>query len=171
MSCIDPQEPTETWNSNMRWTGPRVNATVDIVVENNFLLLLGRKPTDPPGKYRFIGGFSDPNDNSFAESAWRELNEETSNYWINDIKKQAPGFTDYTSLLLPIGSVKIPDPRLENTPDSIITTVFFLAWPEIDSPQIIASDDLEEVKWFEMEEAKKVLVPWHLPIIELLESE
>lgn len=150
-------------NDYTSYTGPRVNATVDIVVEWNDNLLLGRKPTDPIGQWRFIGGFSDPRDNSFMEAAWRELNEETSNYWNNCL--QSKGFEPHSNGLLDhLCSVKIPDPRLIGAPDAIITTVFLMSWPEENEPQVTASDDLEQVKWFPFDDVAKLLVPWHLPI-------
>ena len=153
-------------NDYVSYTGPRVNATVDIVVEWHLKLLLGRKPSDPEGRWRFIGGFSDPKDESFMHAAWRELNEETGNYFNNALIG-LPG-TPLSSLLLNMGSVKIPDPRLEGTPDSIITSVFFMSWFGEEEPVISGSDDLEAVKWFPHSEVAGLLVPQHRPIARIL---
>ncbi len=109
---------------------PTVFATVDVVIERNGKLLLGRKAHQE--KFRFIGGFADPAlDNSYEDAAKREAMEETS----LEVKS-----VHY------LGSTKIDDARYRGTEDCIITHLFFAEeW----NGEPKASDDIAELKWFD----------------------
>ncbi|MBI3510457.1 MAG: NUDIX hydrolase [Bacteroidetes bacterium] len=108
---------------------PTVFATVDIVIRRDGKLLLGRKPHQE--KFRFVGGFADPAlDNSYEDSAKREVKEETS--------------LDVQSVRY-LGSTRIDDPRYRGTEHCIITHLF-LAEEWSGEPK--ASDDIIELKWF-----------------------
>ncbi|CAN5890358.1 NUDIX hydrolase [soil metagenome] len=112
---------------------PTVFATVDVVIEFNGKLLLGRKASQE--KFRFVGGFADPAlDNSYEDAARREAKEETS-LDVSTVKY--------------LGSTRIDDPRYRGTEDCVITHLF-LAEEWEGTPA--ASDDIAEVKWFMKEE-------------------
>jgi bifunctional NMN adenylyltransferase/nudix hydrolase len=112
---------------------PTVFPTVDVVIERDGKLLLGRKPHQQ--KFRFVGGFADPAlDNSYEDAAKREAKEETS-------------LT--VSVVRYLGSTRIDDPRYRGTPDCIITHLFRAETWE-GTPE--ASDDIAELKWFAKEE-------------------
>src|SRR5438552_3795321 len=88
---------------------PTVFPTVDIIIERDGKLLLGRKSTQE--QFRFVGGFADPAlDNSYENAAIRETKEETT----LDVKS-----------VRYLGSARIDDPRYRGTPDCIITHLFF----------------------------------------------
>jgi bifunctional NMN adenylyltransferase/nudix hydrolase len=109
-------------------------------------VLLGRKPNETV--WRLPGGFVDPLDNSFEEAASRELMEETGGFQHHGLKY--------------IGSQKINDWRYVGTNDAVITHIFvtyFLSG----NPE--AGDDLEELKWVELNEAKTIIAPFHLPLL------
>lgn len=112
---------------------PTVFATVDVVIEFNGKLLLGRKASQK--KFRFVGGFADPAlDNSYEDAAKREAREETS-LSVSTVKY--------------LGSTRIDDPRYRGTQDCIITHLF-LAEEWEGTPT--ASDDIAELKWFPKDE-------------------
>ncbi len=109
---------------------PTVFATVDVVIEHNGKILLGRKAHQE--KFRFVGGFADPAlDNSYEDAAKREAKEETS-LLVTRVKY--------------LGSTRIDDPRYRGTEDCIITHLFSAEEWE-GTP--VASDDIAELKWFE----------------------
>lgn len=92
----------------------KVFPTVDVAIicgngskEDPFTLLLGKKPHEE--KYRFIGGFADPTDNSYEQSAIREADEETG-LEVGDLKY--------------LGSAKIDDWRYRKSQNKIITHLF-----------------------------------------------
>jgi bifunctional NMN adenylyltransferase/nudix hydrolase len=112
----------------------KVNPTVDIAIIDGDKLLLGRKPNQE--KFRFIGGFADPADADFEQSARREAEEETG-LKVEEIRYA--------------GSAKIDDWRYREEEDKIITTFFIAKYAGgTASPK----DDIEELKWFEKEELK-----------------
>ena len=134
---------------------PTAFQTVDVAIfnEDNTKILLGKKPKED--KHRFIGGFSDPNSNSLEEDAKREVMEETG---LNELSD--PVY---------IGSAKISDWRYSSGDDCIKTAFFSvnLLWGR---PQ--ASDDISEVKWFDIKELlenyKNLIVPEHHVLFDIL---
>jgi bifunctional NMN adenylyltransferase/nudix hydrolase len=108
---------------------PTVFPTVDIVIQRDGKLLLGRKPHQQ--KFRFVGGFADPAlDNSYEDAAIRETKEETG-LIVSEVKY--------------LVSARIDDPRYRGTEDCIITHLF-LATEWSGEPK--AADDIAELKWF-----------------------
>lgn len=109
----------------------KVYPTVDIAVfrNNKSELLLGRKDID--NKWRLLGGFSDPTDNSFEEAAARELKEECGPIVTTDLIYEK--------------SQRVNDWRYKHEADKIITTLFSA---EYVSGEVKGSDDIAEVKWF-----------------------
>lgn len=112
---------------------PKVFPTVDIVVIKDNKFILGRKPGE--SKYRFVGGFVDPSDNSFEEAAKREMQEELGKIEVSDMEY--------------ISSRKIDDWRYRKEIDSITTTFFVCTYLY---GSIKPADDIEEARWFNIED-------------------
>ena len=140
---INSYPPTKDFRAGMiAATGlrfPTAYQTVDVAVINNDKneILLVKKPTE--NKWRFIGGFSDPNSESLEIDAKREVQEETG---------VAIGEPQY------IGSTLINDWRYSkrNGADRIKTALFT-------APYIygnpVGADDVEAAKWFPLATLKK----------------
>ena len=111
-----------------------VYPTVDVAIFSTDYteIAMGRKPTDPKNKWRFIGGFAEKARGTYEADARTEVMEETG---------LDSNVMDY------IGSAVIPDWRM-NVPDKGIKTIFFATTTM--SMGAVAGDDIEEVKWFKM---------------------
>ena len=120
----------------------KVNPTIDVAIVNtpvntantnstNRQLLLGRKSRE--SKFRFIGGFVDPQDHSLEETVAREAKEETG-LIVQNIQY--------------IASIRVDDWRYRKEKDKIITT-FFMAETLEKTPK--AQDDIADVKWFDLQ--------------------
>lgn len=116
-------------------------------------ILLGKKPNQE--KWRFIGGFVDPKDQSLEDAASRELNEEVKGI----IAHRIPTY---------LGSFRVNDPRYENSEDKIMSAVFYVILDQWIS--LKGGDDIQEVKWVTFKtldsKYKEILVPEHFPIVE-----
>lgn len=131
---------------------PKVFTTVDIAIFNKTNILLGRKPDET--LFRFIGGFAEPESDSFEEDAKREVQEETGVEVSN---------------LRYIGSKKVQDWRYRNGVDKIKTMLFVCSYV-FGAPK--AADDIAEVKWFDFTSLKpENLVESHRPLFDLLVKE
>lgn len=130
---------------------PTAYAVVDVAIyrPETDEVLLGRKMSDGD-KWRFIGGFVDPNDISLEQSARREVYEETG--------VEAESFTY-------VGSTKVEDWRYRGREDSVLSTLFIATYM-FGKP--MASDDIAEVKWYPRESLELVLVASHEPLGALL---
>ena len=132
---------------------PTAYQTVDIAIlnEEGTKLLLGRKPMEK--KWRFIGGFSDPNSNSLEDDAKREVAEETG-IEVGDMKY--------------IGSTKIDDWRYRSEKDCV-KTALFLTKHVFGKPE--GGDDIAEVKWFDLATLfKDEVVDSHHPLLRMLQD-
>jgi bifunctional NMN adenylyltransferase/nudix hydrolase len=130
---------------------PKVYPTVDVAIKHGSEFLLGRKHGQ--NKFRFIGGFSDPEDSCFEEAATREAKEETG----LDVE-----------VIRYLGSSRIDDWRYRSERDKIMT-LFFLA--EASERGGVATDDIEEVRWFQPRElTEESMVPEHIPLLQLLKQ-
>jgi bifunctional NMN adenylyltransferase/nudix hydrolase len=98
--------------------------------EDDSAVLLGRKKGEK--LFRFIGGFSEPTNDSFEQDCRMECSQETN--------LEVGGF-EY------IGSALVNDFRYRRGPDKI-KTVFFKGKRIFGAAK--AGDDIEEVKWFAM---------------------
>ncbi len=139
--------------ANMR-RFPTVYPTVDIAVFRNDWreLLLARKENET--RYRLPGGFTDPADESYEDAALRELGEECGELTIDE-------FTY-------IGSCRIDDWRYRGSWDSIMTHLYAC---ELTDGEPQASDDIAELRWFEVDRLKEdAFVPEHRPLWELLQE-
>jgi bifunctional NMN adenylyltransferase/nudix hydrolase len=126
-------------------TFPFNYATIDVAILNDdeTEVLLGRKSYET--EFRFIGGFSDVEDESFERTVKREAMEET-NLEIDDIQY--------------VSSRKVKDWRYRNESDRAIMTTFFKAKKIFGSAT--AKDDIVEVKWFNINKLnREILVGEH----------
>ncbi len=134
---------------------------VDIAVVKksggDYMLLLGQKYNQTVDNWRLPGGFTDPKlDISTEFAATRELKEET-NLTLNITPK------DYA------GSLKVDDPRYRDSEDKIISSLFirFVEDGKESTIDLLAGDDLKEVRWFLINENLRSLTnPIHLPFVE-----
>jgi len=116
----------------------KVYPTVDVApIRNKEDVLLCRKPNE--NKYRFIGGFASPKDESLEMAAVREFKEETSN---------AIEIIDLEYLC----SLQVDDWRYRSENDKIITTFFTATY---NFGNLEPSDDIAELKWFNLKKLSK----------------
>lgn len=143
------------WASQGRF--PTVYTTVDVAIlsENKQRMLLGRKQHEK--LFRFIGGFANPDSESFEIDAMREVREETT-LEVGDLTY--------------IGSAKIPDWRYRGEPDCIKTMLYHAIYT---FGRPTPEDDIEEVRWFDLCDADGVqklhdrdIVPTHRPLLTML---
>ena len=118
----------------------KVYPTVDIAVFRNGKteLLLGRKNID--NKWRLLGGFSDPTDNSFEEAAKRELTEECGEIENTPMQYEK--------------SLRVDDWRYRSEADKIITSLFST---DFISGEPKGSDDIAEVRWIKLTEVNTMI--------------
>ncbi|NBP70708.1 MAG: NUDIX domain-containing protein [Cytophagia bacterium] len=118
----------------------KVYPTVDIAMFRNDKteILLGKKLID--NKWRLLGGFSDPTDESYEAAAKRELTEE-----CGEIE---------TTPMVYEKSFKVNDWRYKSEEDKIITCLFST---EYISGSAVGSDDIAEVQWFKLSEVKSMM--------------
>ncbi|RAW02332.1 NUDIX domain-containing protein [Pseudochryseolinea flava] len=134
----------------------KVYPTVDIAVfrNNRAEILLGKKDIDQ--KWRLIGGFSDPTDESFECAALRELREECGDITVAPMQYET--------------SLNINDWRYQRETDKIITTLFSTNYI---SGTPVANDDLAELNWFKLNELSDLIknnltTPTHTPLLNTL---
>lgn len=118
----------------------KVYPTVDIAMfrNNRTEILLGKKAVN--NKWRFIGGFSDPEDADYESAAKRELMEECGEMEITEMTYET--------------SRKINDWRYRNEADKIITLLFSCDFV-VGSPA--AQDDIIDLNWFQLSDLPPML--------------
>lgn len=111
----------------------KVFPTVDVATfrNNRTEILLGKKSTN--NKWRFIGGFSDPEDADYESAALRELIEETGDIEVGEMTYET--------------SRKINDWRYRNEADKIITLLFSCDFIQ---GEPAAKDDIIDLNWFKL---------------------
>lgn len=126
-------------------TYSKVYATADIAVFRNDKeeILLGKKENDQ--KWRLLGGFSDPTDESFEAAALRELMEECGPIEVSPLQYE--------------GSFRVDDWRYRNETDKIITTLFST---DFISGEPKGTDDIIEVNWFPVSALSKMIDAEHI---------
>jgi len=134
----------------------KVYPTVDIALfrNNKKEILLGRKNID--NKWRLLGGFTDPTDDSYEIAAQRELREECGPVETTPMQYEA--------------SLRVNDWRYRREEDKIITTLFSTDYV---SGEVKGSDDIAEVKWFTLKELtdmleNKTIAEEHYPQFDVL---
>jgi len=139
---------------------PTMYATVDVAILNDlndWMIALCRKHNDPPGMYRFPGGFADPNqDKTFLEAAKREAEEELVGGIFKDFEY--------------VGSTLVHDWRYRSESDSIMTTLFAA---KHHGGELEPGDDLRggEIKWFNVRDMDdEILLPQHRGLITLVRN-
>jgi bifunctional NMN adenylyltransferase/nudix hydrolase len=135
---------------------PKVYPTVDIALfrKNKSEILLGKKTIDK--RWRLIGGFVDPTDDSYEVAAARELLEEAGNVKTTEMIYEK--------------SFKIDDWRYRYEEDKILSCLFSADYLE---GTATGSDDLAEVNWFSFKEIENLLkneeiVAEHYPLFRYL---
>lgn len=118
---------------------PKVHPCVDVAIfdEKNRILLAKRPFEDG---WRFIGGFTKPTDSNYEHTARRKVSEDAGiNLEISGLKY--------------ITSVKVPDWRYKSEEDKIMTILYSAvkSWGTIEP-----SDDISELKWFEIDEFENI---------------
>lgn len=131
---------------------PTAYPTVDVAILNTPRqeVLLARKEHDAP-LWRFVGGFVDPQDETFEYAARREASEETGMIEIGDVRY--------------VTSARIPDFRYRGQRDQIITS-FFAAEYVFGRP--VATDDIAELAWHPVKSMTDLLLPHHKQLGEAL---
>lgn len=113
---------------------PTVFSTADIIVhdsQGNFIV--GRKTKDG-AKWRFPGGFVDPElDSCYLDAAVREATEELSFE-----------FLPFEAEFVYLGDYEIQDSRYVDTPHTVFTNLYAVHMDNIDGV-FSAGDDLEEI--------------------------
>jgi bifunctional NMN adenylyltransferase/nudix hydrolase len=118
----------------------KVWPTVDVAIfrKNKTEILLGKKDNDQ--KWRLIGGFSDPSDESYEAAASRDLQEECGNIQVSAMTYE--------------GSFRVNDWRYKNEKDKIITSLFST---DHISGHAQGSDDIAEVQWFTLPQVTELM--------------
>ena len=118
----------------------KVYPTVDIVLFRNSKteILLGKKSTN--NKWRFVGGFADPEDDSYETAAKRELTEECGEIETSEMTYET--------------SRKINDWRYRNEADKIITLLFSCDYI---SGTPAAQDDIIDLDWFKVADLPQLM--------------
>lgn len=120
--------------------------------EGVYEVLLGRKPAEV--LFRFIGGFSDPEDENFEAAARREAHEEAGGLELGDFKY--------------LGSFKVNDWRYAREGDQIKTILFHATYV---FGRAEAGDDIAEVEWFDLADFKEEsIVGEHRPLLTCLKE-
>lgn len=133
---------------------PLVYATVDIAIMtgDRKQVLLAQKPGET--RWRFVGGFSEPESDSFELDAKREVNEETG--------------VEVDSLIQ-VGSKRVKDWRYRNEVDQVKTNFYLGTYIH---GKAEAQDDISAVKWFNYDEIVNMenppIVDSHLPLWKML---
>lgn len=124
---------------------PKVIPTVDVAITKGNMLLLGKKKGE--SGWRFPGGYAGLNE-TYEGAGRREAQEETG---------ATLGKMTY------VASCPIDDWRYRGSSDQIKTILFHSKFVY---GNVQASDDLDEIKWFELPANGIMIVPEHQPLFD-----
>jgi bifunctional NMN adenylyltransferase/nudix hydrolase len=112
----------------------KVHPCVDITIldESHKKILLAKRPYED--SWRFIGGFATPQDESYEQTALRKLKQDAGGIEIDK--------------LIYLTSIKVPDWRYRGEDDKIITNFYKTTYK---GGTIQPSDDVSELKWFDLQ--------------------
>lgn len=134
----------------------KVYPTVDIAMfrNNRTEILLGKKSIN--NKWRFIGGFADPEDADYESAAHRELMEECGELQVSAMNYET--------------SRKINDWRYRSEADKIITLLFSCDYL---GGEPKAQDDIIDLDWFKMADLPQMITdnkisPEHLAMFNFI---
>ncbi len=118
----------------------KVYPTVDVALFRNDRteILLGKKSIN--NKWRFVGGFVDPTDQSYEDAAKRELTEEIGAVETSEMRYEK--------------STRVEDWRYRSEADKIMTTLFSCDYV-FGMPK--AQDDIVAVSWFKLAELRTMM--------------
>ena len=129
---------------------PVAYPTVDIAITrlDRREVALGRKRLDPPGRWRFPGGFVDAQrDDGLEAAARRELREEFGSMEVGPMAF--------------VGSRIVDDWRYKREVDAIVTSLFHADYT---FGPLIAGDDIDEAEWFDIDGFVDRLVSEHVAL-------
>jgi len=139
------------WSTNNRW--PSVQCTIDVIItDERDRLLLVRKHGET--KFRFVGGFAQPDTDTFEIDANREIHEEAG------VQCASPVY---------IGSRVIDDWRHRGEIDKIKSLIFEAKYL-FGTPSPLDTQEIAEVRWFPVSELsanKSIIAPEHHSIFNL----
>jgi bifunctional NMN adenylyltransferase/nudix hydrolase len=135
---------------------PRVYPTVDCIVWRRHarpgveveVLLIQRADN---GEWGFIGGFVDPQDESYAAAAKREVYEEV-------------GLTAESGVVC-VGSTRVNDWRYRGTRDGIMTTLFTMEYSF--GPVRVNPEEVADYQWVAWDQIAGILSKTHSPLWQL----
>ena len=138
----------------MRSPIPYSTNDVAVLDEIHQRVLLGTKDW-LDGKWSLLGGFLDPQlDTNDFRAAARERSEE-----VTGIE---------TGALTPLGDrFRVDDPRYRQGKDKIFSRLFACTYRGGDP---VGADDIKTVRWFDRQELRDVIAPWHMPHVDQLEA-
>lgn len=131
------------WATNAQMKFPRINPCVDMVIFRDNEVLLARKADDPKHQWRLPGGHVEAGDISDEVAAAREAREETG-LEVGNCRH--------------VGSCKIDDWRYRGDVECIRSHVYAFDYVY---GRAEASDDLHEVRWFNINDAPFHIMPAH----------
>ncbi len=140
------------WLTQWRW--PSVVATVDVAIldrDRKRMLLVRKNGED---KFRFVGGYTQPDRMSFEDDA------------LTEVREEAGVGVDNESLRY-IGSCRIDDWRYRREVDKI-KTMFFTVDYQFGGVSINDKEEIAEARWFEYPFENVPLIEEHVPLMELL---
>jgi bifunctional NMN adenylyltransferase/nudix hydrolase len=133
---------------------PKVHPCVDVAIldESEEKVLLAKRPFEDG--WRFIGGFSKPTDVSYEHTVRRKISEDAG----CNLSTNNPRY---------IGSCQIPDWRYQSEEDKILSILFIT---KKQFGRIDPSDDVSELKWWdisELEKDEKIITKEHKILLDM----
>ena len=127
---------------------------IAVLDEINQRVLLGTKDWFD-GKWAILGGFLDPElDKNDFMAAGREKGEEVLGVNAGELRPLGDRF-------------RVDDPRYRKGHDKTFSRLFACTYLGGDP---VGADDIKTVRWFDRQELRDVIAPWHMPHVDQLEA-